>query len=120
MLACIAVTALPASAARNGTYPGGNGAIAFVQYSSAGGWILSAMNPDGSAPRQLVPSSVSRSVGPVAWSPDGRRLAFLDQQDRLSVVNSDGSGHRVIANHVWRLKPSWSPSGEEIAAVVND
>ena len=52
MLACIAVTALPASAARNGAYPGGNGVIAFVQYSSAGvGDSSSAMNPDGSAPR---------------------------------------------------------------------
>ncbi len=120
MLACIAVTALPASAARTGAYPGGNGAIAFVQYSSAEGWTLSAMNPDGSAVRRLLPASISRSVGPVAWSPDGRRLAFLDQQDRLSVVNSNGTGHRVVADHVWRLRPSWSPSGEEIAAAVND
>jgi Tol biopolymer transport system component len=70
---------------------------------------------------RLVTDEVSASW-PV-WSPDRTRLAFVAQgegisgENRLFVVNADGSGLRELANHFstdafW---PSWSPDGTRIA-----
>jgi Tol biopolymer transport system component len=52
------------------------------------------------------------------WSPEGRRLAFVEGS-RLEVVNRDGSGERRIT----RVRaseydpPAWSPDGHWIAFV---
>ncbi len=51
-----------------------------------------------------------------AWSPDGRRLAFL-LNGRLSIANRDGSGVRPLASArlLVREPPAWSPDGDWIA-----
>jgi WD40-like Beta Propeller Repeat len=52
------------------------------------------MNPDGTA-RALV----TRNAGRPAWSPDGRRIAFVSDrhtQDDIYVVRSNGSGLRRL------------------------
>ncbi len=114
-LACALVVALPASAAPEGAFPGGNGAIAYLNPQHPFLWV---MNPDGSGAHQLLAAR-----DPVAaWSPDGRRLAYLKSSSddgALHVVNADGSGDHLVARTVWS-KPSWSPSGDEIAVVLGD
>lgn len=55
------------------------------------------------------------------WSPDGKQIAFvcsLDDALGICVVNSDGTGRRVIlhdASRRLRKGLSWSPDGEYIA-----
>jgi Tol biopolymer transport system component len=52
-----------------------------------------------------------------AWSPDGKRLAFLKNTD-LTIANRDGSGEHRVARGGHTLvyePPAWSPDGRWIA-----
>lgn len=75
----------------------------------------------GGASRQIVSDVVSA----VAFSPDGKRMAYRrtiqdKAEDQLLVANTDGSGENIIFRHESGIKglstdPSWSPSGDLIA-----
>jgi Tol biopolymer transport system component len=53
----------------------------------------------------------------LAWSPDGKRIVFVNQSDSdLYVVNFDGSGRRRLTNTAAPdAFPRWLPNGEWIA-----
>ena len=79
--------------------------------------------PDGS---RAVNVSRSRSVGPSrlletapAWSPDGRRLAYVVDRGRgtdVWVMNADGSRERRVASApLVRAGPEWSRDGRFLA-----
>jgi Tol biopolymer transport system component len=65
---------------------------------------LYVMNRDGSNPRRLGEASEF----PVAWSPDGRRIAYTpyDNHDRVWVINVDGTEEGSVAAGRW---PVWRP-----------
>jgi TolB protein len=71
----------------------------------------------GGLPRKLV----EEAIGPVAFSPDGRRMAFIRGNHTLMVSDLDGGGATALAGRQggesWQL-PSWSPDGEKIACGV--
>jgi len=100
--------------------------IAFVS-----GRKVYVTNADGSEHRILTRAWPGRTPS-LAWSPDGRKLAFLrdgacgDFCFKLSVVNSDGSGLRDLTSKLGAGKgpgagpasdPAWSPDGRKIAFV---
>jgi dipeptidyl aminopeptidase/acylaminoacyl peptidase len=84
-----------------------------------------------SEPRQLT-RYTGADLGPLAWSPDGKEIAFLRgghvqhwqyQEDRLAVTAADGSGHAkvVTANFDRPIQdPQWTPGGKRILALVTD
>ena len=76
------------------------------------------MNADGSAQRGLT-GTAGFEDSP-AWSPDGRKIAFLRLRQSMSelyVVNADGSGElRLIASRAARGL-AWSPDARKIAFV---
>jgi hypothetical protein len=72
----------------------------------------------------VAPSEQLAVVGPFAWSPDGRQVAFTwlsDTQRRsIAVVDADGSHLRQLtedpaAAPYDRFDPAWSPDGQWIS-----
>ena len=78
----------------------------------------------GGTPRRVL-EGVSQTI---AFAPDGARFAFLRTdpgsltKSMIVVVNTDGSGERVLATkdfpEQFSENPSWSPDGKLIAAPV--
>jgi TolB protein len=70
---------------------------------------------DGSGQRRLTRTEADE--GSPAWSPDGRRIAFVsDESNRqeheheIYVMNAGGSKvRRLTQNQVWDLEPAWRP-----------
>jgi WD40-like Beta Propeller Repeat len=61
--------------------------------------------------------------GMSAWSPDGRRIAFVSDRDgswEIYVMAADGTGQRRLTNTpVDEGAPAWSPDGKKIAYLVD-
>jgi TolB protein len=89
---------------------------------------LSAMNPDGTGVRTLLPCRAPRDIASLNWSPDDTRLVLEiatahpsgrtphTRQSDLAVVNADGSGlHRLTRTADLETNPVWSPDGAFIA-----
>ena len=53
-----------------------------------------------------------------AWSPDGRRIAYVTDADgdyEIAVMNADGSGQRVLTkNRFGDLYPAWTPDSRRL------
>ena len=73
------------------------------------------MNADGSGKRRLTRNR-ERDFA-LAWSPDGRKIAFHSAHDgnfEVYVVNADGSGQRRLTrNAASDGGPAWSPARNE-------
>ncbi len=92
--------------------PAGN-AIAFWSSNA-----LRVVRPNGTRKRVLVRGA----VGPYAWSPDGRRMAFahLNESRGLYIINRDGTGLRRVAVNVPRNRPVWSPDARFVAVAYEE
>jgi hypothetical protein len=88
--------------------------IAFIAqagpYATSSG-DLSVMRPDGSATR-VVPTSTSKYVGGIDWSPDGKYLVASTDTGRLAVVEV-ATGTEVLlpvpSNGRALSSPAWRP-----------
>jgi TolB protein len=81
-------------------------------------WLLSGIyvtNADGSGQRRLLARGYSASL---AWSPDGRRIAF-ESHLQVWVMNADGSGQRRLLARRYPASLAWSPDGRRIAFESN-
>jgi hypothetical protein len=106
------------SPAAQAAYPGANGRIAFVSAGEI--WTI---NSDGTVPRQVTSPTPPLSDSAPSWSPDGTRIAFARANPccvarDIFIVNSDGSGERLVRSN--GISPTWSPDGTEIAYEAND
>ena len=93
--------------------------IAFVSTPFPGPAPLYVVNADGSGQGWLT--LTAEGGPPVAWSPDGRRIAFTSMRDGNSevyVMNADGSGQRRLTRDPAQDSVrAWSPDGRKIAFV---
>lgn len=101
------------------------GLIAFT-LNVRGSTDLAVMRPDGAERRRLTNTPETdaqpHEEGQPAWSPDGRRLAFITSADHprggwergeIAVANADGTNvRRLTANETPEVDPHWTPEGD--------
>lgn len=86
----------------------------FVAFTHRFSRIAKLAVPNGRA--RLVTNPCVECAADPAWSPDGRRIAFM-HEGRLFTMRSDGSSERRLLRRRERgfAAPDWSPDGRRIA-----
>lgn len=69
---------------------------------------LFKMRSDGSELTQLTHNEVQDWTP--SWSPNGRRIVYASN-DKVKVMNQDGSGVKKISGKLLAAKPDWRPQG---------
>jgi hypothetical protein len=96
-------------------YRGSDGLIAFVRNGN-----IYTINPESATPSSTVVRLThdGRDSGP-RWSPNGRRLAYLDKGN-LWIMRANGSHKTRITSQApayTDARPTWSPNGRYLAFV---
>jgi eukaryotic-like serine/threonine-protein kinase len=130
-----AVQIVQPAEAYEGTALGGVGPN-FIRFSPDGNYIYySVQEKSGSVVLYQIPALggtpkklLTKVDSPITFSPDGKQFAFVryggdSGESQLSVVNTDGSGERIVAKRSGHESfsgggPSWSPDGKIIAIAV--
>jgi Tol biopolymer transport system component len=95
-----------------------NGKIAFVTNRNGPPGEIYVMNPDGSGQQNITNSPASETRP--AFSPDGKKIAFVKDFKGISVMNPDGTGLAQILDGASSglgsitSFPDWSPDGKKI------
>jgi len=98
-----------------------NGNIGFVSEREDDTEIFE-MKPDGSGATQLTHNTLVTDLSP-AWSPDGRKIAFVSSQPgrvnfNIYIMDADGSNaKKLTTSPAQESDPTWSPDGRKIAFV---
>jgi Tol biopolymer transport system component len=89
--------------------------VAFARDDGNNFWLFT-MRTDGSDLRRLSPPGRRKDRAP-AWSPDGKRIAFVSyaRSGGLVVMNADGTELRMVTNMAVSSRISWSPDGQRLA-----
>jgi TolB protein len=118
LVAVLALTATGGEArAERGSGPYRNGLVAFVRCCGLPAAGIYVIRPNGSGERQIYRAAADDAPLDPAWSPDGRRIAFVPGAPRGGVWVMQASGakrHRIVAGKGDSLFPSWSPNGRSI------
>jgi hypothetical protein len=111
--AAVASVLVLAASAESAT---GDGLIVFPATPEASGATqLFSIRPSGTGLKQLT-TGASPAFYP-AFSPDGKRLAFVRFGVGIFTMNADGSGLRRLTRNGRDAYPTWSPTGTKIAFV---
>lgn len=76
---------------------------------------LYRVQPSGAGLRQIT-SATLPSTAP-AFSPDGKRIAFVRGSVGIFTMNPDGTGLRRLTSNIRDSYPAWSPDGKQLAFV---
>lgn len=111
---CVAIFVFVAApiAAASGRH---NGLIAFTRFADRS-FSVGTVSPDGGPESTLVTDGLEP-----AWSPDGKRLAFVSRRSGdydLYVAGADGSNLRELTRRgTDESAPAWSPDGKRLVFV---
>lgn len=80
---------------------------------SPGGGPVQVTVVDGNGGNEVILGPLG-TTSPI-WSPDGQRIAYIEQNERLMVMNADGSNKVEVATFDGSMgAPSWSPDGSRL------
>jgi Tol biopolymer transport system component len=127
LAACAAAIALVAAPADAGLPEGPRFAFTADPIESTDGNSLRSADPFGADVRVLGSALGARRSElipelPIAWSPDGARLAVAGYRDgsiRIFIVNSTGGGYRLVPGSSGGIYPAFSPDGRTLAFTVS-
>ncbi len=99
-----------------------DGRLAYITFKSGAPEIWGQSKPGGPHVR-LYPQDGAKGIGHLsapAWSPDGRRLAFVqgDRRGNSDIMLLDvdtGRVRRLTDGHGINTEPSWNPGGNQLA-----
>jgi CHAT domain-containing protein/predicted negative regulator of RcsB-dependent stress response len=95
----------------------GVGTLAFV-VNDGQKHSLYRIDTDGGNFKALGYQVDSGAVAPIAWSPDGQQLAFVDSTThKFTIVDSDGGQPRTFSIPIASWAFAWAPDGQHIAYV---
>lgn len=119
--AAVLLAALPAgSGTAAGTVTVDRGMIAFASARASGAFELYTMRADGARQRRLTSNQPTAAFA--AWSPNGRRLAYINRAlGELWVMRADGTQPRRVTPGLRVTDfyaPTWSPDGRRLAVVA--
>jgi Tol biopolymer transport system component len=118
MICALAVAAMPSASAQSALWPSSNGLLAF-RSDRDGDAELFTLQATGENPAALTENDGIADTQP-AWSPDGRRIAFvrtMPQSGRSDLWTATSQGRarvRLTSTPFPERDPSWSPDGTRI------
>lgn len=97
-----------------------DGRLAYVTYKGGAPEIWGQRRRDGTHEKLYPTSSSGGMVSTPVWSPDGRRLAFvqLDRRGNSDIMILDletGRSRRLTDGNGINTEPSWNPNGTQMA-----
>lgn len=117
------VAVIAAAAATDARQTSRNGRIAYVLFPNPSSGIsgIYAVSPVGGAERLLVRGRRKEGQAPIldpgdpAWSPDGKKLAFV-ANSAIWTVNARGKGRKLVLDRPEGFPghPAWSPDGSKL------
>jgi tricorn protease len=94
--------------------------IAWFSDANGKNYALHITNQDGTAKTEIISIGVSKMAWEPTWSPDGKHIAFVDDDTRIRIINIEKKSIKTIDNagtnlERGRMGITWSPDSNWLA-----
>ncbi|MFN0728798.1 S41 family peptidase [Polaribacter gochangensis] len=94
--------------------------IAWFSDANGKNYALHITNQDGTAKTEIISIGISKMAWEPTWSPDGKHIAFVDDDTRIRVINLEKKSIKTIDNAGTNLERgsmgiTWSPDSNWLA-----
>tara|TARA_R110001599_G_scaffold190587_1_gene385455 strand:+ start:3972 stop:7193 length:3222 start_codon:yes stop_codon:yes gene_type:complete len=94
--------------------------IAWFSDANGKNYALHITNQDGTAKTETISIGISKMAWEPTWSPDGKHIAFVDDDTRIRIINLEKKSIKTIDNagnnlERGRMGITWSPDSQWLA-----